>query len=288
MLKKSGSAFRFTELGQIPFGALKLKEFEEIQSGKISSKLHWLTESVKKCFHHGFVSLPEALTDLRIYLAQMRRTLLLTLYFVEVQVDGQTLYKIGVTRRDIGDRLAEIEVELRQYFQTVKLKVKGTWLHRGNLELYFKHRYKSFQHPIANLTEYYQFDPEQIKDVLKDLKRLKPKVLSDLDLDKVILEGKPILIERQIEAERQLYFAQERELQRSQSIRTGMQRAKKWGKHVGRPVGAEEPAEQFLSKPSSQRVRQVLEQGLSLRQTAAEAGVSVNTVRKVKAMLGEH
>ncbi|WP_143467535.1 GIY-YIG nuclease family protein [Leptolyngbya ohadii] len=268
-------------------GGPKLKEFEEIQSGSISGKLHGLTEDVKKCFQHGFINLLEALTDLKI-LAQMRRPLLLTLHCLEVQVDGQTLYKIGVTRREMDNRLAEIEAQLRQYFQTVKLKVKGTWLHRGNLELYFKHRYKSFHYPSANLTEYYQFDPDQIKDVLKDLKRLKPKVLSDLNLDKSILEGKPLLIERQIEAERQQYFAQAWQRQRSQSIRTGMERAKRWGKHVGRPVGAEETPGQFLAKPSSQRVMEALENGRSLRQAAAEAGVSVNTVRKVKAMASKH
>jgi DNA-binding NarL/FixJ family response regulator len=72
--------------------------------------------------------------------------------------------------------------------------------------------------------------------------------------------------------------------QLSQAIRVGMQRAQQWGVHIGRPPG-DETDEAFLSKPSSLRVIEALNQGLSLRKTAEKAFVSVNTVRKVKAML---
>ena len=41
----------------------------------------------------------------------------------------------------------------------------------------------------------------------------------------------------------------------------------------------------FLSKPKNKAIASVLKKGLSLRQTASEVGVSVNTVRKVKAAL---
>ncbi|WP_258003500.1 hypothetical protein [Fischerella muscicola] len=40
-----------------------------------------------------------------------------------------------------------------------------------------------------------------------------------------------------------------------------------------------------MAKPSSQRVIEALSEGLSLRQAAQKAGVAVNTVRKVKALL---
>lgn len=70
----------------------------------------------------------------------------------------------------------------------------------------------------------------------------------------------------------------------SHSIRVGMQRSAQWGAHVGRPAG-EETNEAFLAKPSSMRIIEALEQKLSLRQAAEYAKVSVNTVRKVKAVL---
>lgn len=42
------------------------------------------------------------LTDWRIYTAQLRKILLSTLYYLEVQADSQILYKIGVTTRPIA------------------------------------------------------------------------------------------------------------------------------------------------------------------------------------------
>lgn len=63
-----------------------------------------------------------------------------------------------------------------------------------------------------------------------------------------------------------------------------MQRAAQWGAHVGRPPGGE-TNEDFLAKPSSVRVVEALERELSLRQAAEYAKASVNTVRKVKAVL---
>jgi hypothetical protein len=279
------TTYRFTDLGKIPFGALPLKEFNAIQEPKILKRWLLLDTVVQERFRLQRVTLPEVLVDLKIYCAQLRRILALSLYFLQVEADGQTFYKIGVTSRPMEERLSEIEAELRKHFDSVKLKVRGTWAHRGNLELCFKHRYKLFQYTIGNLTEYYLFDGNQVKAVLADLRRVKPKVLSDSEAR--ILAGQPSPIEEQIEAERQAYFAQIQEQQRSLAIRTGMKRAKQWGIHVGRPRGVEESPEQFLSKPSTQRVLQVLEQGLSLRETAQEAGVSVNTVRKIKAMFSK-
>ncbi|PMB46209.1 hypothetical protein CEN40_10830 [Fischerella thermalis CCMEE 5205] len=63
-----------------------------------------------------------------------------------------------------------------------------------------------------------------------------------------------------------------------------MSRAKKWGKHIGRPPSAE-TAEKFLKKPASQRIIAAINEGLSLRQVADKADVAINTVRKVKTLL---
>jgi len=53
--------------------------------------------------------------------------------------------------------------------------------------------------------------------------------------------------------------------------------------HIGRPKAAESD-EEFLANPSSQHIIEALKMGLSLRQASRQAGVSINTVRKVKAV----
>ncbi len=49
------------------------------------------------------------------------------------------------------------------------------------MELYFKHRYKAFNYRIGKLTEYFAFP--NVKAVLQDLYEMKPKTLSDVELD---------------------------------------------------------------------------------------------------------
>lgn len=64
-------------------------------------------------------------------------------------------------------------------------------------------------------------------------------------------------------------------------IHSGLEQARRRGKTLGRPHGTTKSQEQILK--DYPRVVRCLKQGLSLRQTAKVAEVSVNTVRKVKA-----
>lgn len=161
----------------------------------------------------------------------------------------------------------------------------GTWTHRGNVEKYFKYRYARFNYPIGSLTEYYKFDDESdAASVMRDLRRMKLKGLSQKEQE--IIAGRPSPIEQAIEADIQAHQVDIQAQKTSHSIRVGMQRAVQWGAHVGRPAGME-TNEGFLAKPSSVRVVEALERELSLRQAAEYARVSVNTVRKVKAVLEE-
>jgi hypothetical protein len=107
---------------------------------------------------------------------------------------------------------------------------------------------------------------------------MQAKGLSKIEVD--ILEGNPSWIE-------QLIAEQEKASRRSDAIKTGMERAKNWGQHVGRPSVSESP-EEFLAKPSSQKVIAALNEGLSLRKAAEKADVAINTVRKVKASLNQN
>jgi hypothetical protein len=80
------------------------------------------------------------------------------------------------------------------HFGAVELVPLGTWAHRGNVELYFKHRYRRFQRVIGSLTEYFAFD--DVKHVLRDLRRMQPKELTDTERE--VLEGEASAVERRI------------------------------------------------------------------------------------------
>jgi hypothetical protein len=260
------------KLGKIPVGALSLALFNEIQEPLIAQRLDELEQAATWAWEHNAPILNEKLTDLRIYRAQLQRILAVTLYFLEVQADGETLHKIGVTTRPIEARLAELQQQLQAHFRDVTIAVIGTWLHRGNVELYFKHRYHEFRHLIGALTEYFVFD--DTKAVIRDLRRMKPKELTPAERD--VLDGKPAAIE-------QVIATAEKKRQHRQATRDGMQAAAARGEHIGRPASAESPAV-FLAKPSSQRVISALDAGLSIRAAARETGVAINTVRKVAAL----
>jgi hypothetical protein len=88
-----GRAYEFTDLGKIPIGKLSLKYFNWVQEPLILQKLSELEAAVFN--NQGeVISEPELsfrLTDLRIYSAQLRKILLSSLYYLEVQADGQIL-----------------------------------------------------------------------------------------------------------------------------------------------------------------------------------------------------
>jgi len=270
-----GRKYQFTKLGKIPVGALSLNLFNQVQEPMLLEKLQELEKNLRVAVLENSPNFNQCLRDLQIYQAEFRKILSNTLYYLKIDIGEQPLYKIGVTIRDVQTRVSEMQNDLASYFPT-SIKVLGTWAHRGNVEKYFKHRYSFFNIPLGNMTEYYNFfSPEQAKVVLRDLQRMETKSLSKTEAD--ILEGTPSWIEELIEEE-------ERACRRSDAIKKGMERAKNWGQHVGRPASAE-PTDKFLEKPSSQRAIAAINEGLSLRQAAQKADVSVNTVRKVKAIL---
>lgn len=75
----------------------------------------------------------------------------------------------------------------------------------------------------------------------------------------------------------------------SQRIKSGMKEAAKKGKLAGRPKGTKDDIqEKIKSNEKYAKAARKLNEGLSLRDVAATAGVSVNTVRKIKAAIGEN
>ena len=73
--------------------------------------------------------------------------------------------------------------DVRAYYSEVAVNLLGLWEHRGNVELYFKHRYQPFNYRIGKLTEYFVFPNG--KGVLNDLYGMEPKVLSEVELNAI-------------------------------------------------------------------------------------------------------
>jgi hypothetical protein len=184
LLESEGDhSYQFTHLGKIPVGALSLVLFNQVQEPLLLSELASLEGSVEMAVAAGLSCLEERRADLLIYRAQLRRILVNSLYFLEVKTDGHCFYKIGVTTRSIDERIAEVQRDVRAHYSDVAVSLLGLWKHRGNVELYFKHRYQPFNYRIGKLTEYFAFP--FVKAVLQDLYEMKPKVLRDVELDAI-------------------------------------------------------------------------------------------------------
>ncbi|MEG4521074.1 MULTISPECIES: GIY-YIG nuclease family protein [unclassified Microcoleus] len=177
-------SYKFTDLGKIPVGALPLALFNRVQEPLLLSELVKLEGSVEIALSAGLSCLDERRADLLIYRSQLRRILINSLYFLEVKADGNTFYKIGITTRSIEERIAEVQRDVRAHYSDVTVNLLGLWEHRGNVELYFKHRYKAFNYRIGKLTEYFVFP--DVKLVLNDLYEMEAKVLSDVELDAIV------------------------------------------------------------------------------------------------------
>src|SRR4028118_1265472 len=182
LVESSGDrTYQFTDLGKIPVAALPLALFNRVQEPLLLSELMKLEGSVEMAVAAGLSCLEERRADLLIYRAQLRRILVNLLYFLEVKADGNIFYKIGVTTRLIEARIAEVQRDVRAHYSDVVVNLLGLWEHRGNVELYFKHRYQPFNYRIGKLTEYFAFP--NVKLILTDLYEMEPKVLSEIEVD---------------------------------------------------------------------------------------------------------
>lgn len=265
---KFGSKMVLTKIAKIFFGEASLYSFSEIQEKKISEK----HEEIESCLDLNNPLLDSLLTDLRIYRNQIRRVLSSDLYFIEIKTKSEnTFYKIGVTTRNIDDRLSEIRTDLKKHFQIQSISVLRLLKHRGSIETYFKHRYRKHLNKdlktVGGFTEYFNFDKNERKRVLSDLTRLGDKTLNSFEED--ILDNKKTAIERNIT--------------KRKNIKAAMRKTAEKGRNIGRPKGAVESRDKILAKYPL--VVEAINKELSLRKTAEFANVSINTVRLVKKIL---
>ena len=196
------------------------------------------------------------------------------------------MYKIGVTARDLSERIDEIEPELQAALgERISIETLGLWENHGGLERYFIYKHQKYRCQSIKFTEYFEFSSDIALVVIEDLNKLSKRTFRKKEQG--ILNGISSKIETEIELkienERQKAIAEKKRQHRSSAIKTGMQRAKNWGTHTGRPKGSGDSSEQFLHKPSSIAVIAALDRGLSVRSAAFSVGVSTTTVQKVKA-----
>jgi hypothetical protein len=173
--------YEFTPLGKIPVGALPLRLFNEVQEPLLLEKLAKLEQAAQRAQLINSQYLSERFADFRIYRAQLKRILLNNLYFLQIKAGRKLLHKIGVTKRPIEERVMEVQRDLAAHYKRVDIQVLGVWKHRGNVELYFKHRYKDFNYRIESLTEYFKL--ADVETVWDDLRQMQPKVLEPVELD---------------------------------------------------------------------------------------------------------
>jgi len=174
LLESEGDrSYRFTHLGKIPVGALPLALFNRVQEPLLLEELAKLENSAAVAEAAGLSCADERLADLQIYRSQLRRILINSLYFLEVKASGNIFYKIGITTRSIEQRIAEVQRDMKAHYSDVVVNLLGLWEHRGNVELYFKHRYQPFNHRIGKLTEYFYFP--NVKPILIDLYGMESK-----------------------------------------------------------------------------------------------------------------
>lgn len=186
-------SYEFTDLGKIPIGMLDLVKFNQLQEPLLLKKLSEFERKAELAKVIQKLNLPKRLVDIQLYHAQLRNILLSRLYYLKIKVDGETLYKIGITKRTMPERLVEIRHDLRSHYQNIEISVLGTWEHRGNVELYFKHRYKRFNYLIGSLTEYYKFPrSDGALAALQDLQQMQPKELNSIEQD-ILTKGDSLI-----------------------------------------------------------------------------------------------
>jgi hypothetical protein len=302
IVQNANYRWKLDSLGEIACGVMPLDRFSNFQSLAIVTKLKKLETRVAQADAENSIDLPDLLTDLKLYKNHVKRILTQTLYYLKIVKslglfqgedtsperlrDFTTIYKIGVTTREISERVDEIEPELKAALgDRISIETIGLWENYGGLERYFIYKYQKYRCQSIKFTEYFAFPSEMAIGAIEDLNKLSTRTFRKKERD--ILNGISSKLETQIELkierERQKAVADKKRQHRSSAIKTGMQRAKNWGTHTGRPSGSGECSEQFLTKPSSIAIVEALDSGLSVRATAQSVGVSPNTVQKVKA-----
>ena len=188
--------WQLTQLGKIPFGDATLSAFAEIQRENIAQKHEWLFSAVELAARYDHLDYLTAVTDLRLYRAQLARLLAASLYLMEVTAgDGRKLYKIGLTGRGAAHRAVEVQAALRPFLGAVKVRPLRVLAGRGLVERYALHRWRECCHPIGKMGEFFEF--EDRRHVLAEFTRLGD--LDPTELERDIMAAPGVVVDTAVE-----------------------------------------------------------------------------------------
>lgn len=190
------------------------------------------------------------LTDRKLFEWTVGKCLLFTLYFVEIQLTGETIYHIGSSDQPEDAYLARLSKEFPPADVIRSMTLCLALPRMASLEYYFQHRFCDDCYMFQNrwiLPDFFHFSADKLEQVLAELQHLR-------------------------------YVTNTRR----ENILMGIVNARMTGKRLGRPP--ESPA-RFLRKKKSQQIAALLGQGLSNREIRQRTGSALKTIRKVKTLL---
>jgi hypothetical protein len=177
-----------THAGRIPFGETTLSAFADVQRETIAQKHAQLLDSVDLAARYDHLDHDTAVTDLRLYRAQLARLLMISLYLMEITGDGRKLYKIGLTSRSVDERAVEVQAALRPFLGKVKVKLLRVLAGRDLVERYALHRWREHQTTMGKMTEFFELDDR--RRLLSEFTRLGDLDPTELEDGIITLAGK--------------------------------------------------------------------------------------------------
>jgi hypothetical protein len=189
-------------------------------------------------------------TDRKLFEWTVGKCVLFTLYCVELRLPHLTLYQIGSSDQSEAAYLRMLAQRFAPTGVLCEMRPRRVLPKMAAVEFYVQHRFRHYRHPFPHdclAPDIFWFSSQTLEEALAELDRL--PYVSNTRREKILM---------------------------------GMMQARMAGKRIGRP--AESP-ERFLRKPKSQQIAALLAKGLAVREVARRVGSSVQTVRKVAALL---
>ena len=180
-LAEDRNLFRLSKKGQIANGGLPLAQFYTIQQAAMQFERTSLEDALADVKHSRNKADLERTrrleTDRKIFEWNLQKFARSHLYFLEIALPENTVYKVGITHRSITERIKEIRQDLKGYADIEDISPLYLFPGLSSIEPYFKLRFNLWQFKFSASdphTEYFAFphSPEQLQQVKQELQRL--------------------------------------------------------------------------------------------------------------------
>jgi hypothetical protein len=234
---------------QIVTGSLPLSDLYKLQQDAMRYSYSLFYQKSQKS-----VAIPDHpsyhVTDRKLFEWTVEKCLLFTLYCVEIQLTGETIYHIGSSDQPEDTYLTRLTKEFPPVDVICSIALRLVLPQMASIEYYFQHRFREDRYVFQDrqiLPDYFLFSAVKLEQVIAELQHLQ-------------------------------YVTNTRR----ENILLGILNARMAGKRIGRPP--ENPA-RFLRKKKSREIAALLTQGVSIREIHRRTGYARKTIRKVKALL---